>query len=314
MGGSAGHPFFSAQIQVQVRLAGGSAAPQGVLITLEAEDGIYIDQTQTDSSGKCKLIPPAPAVYYVKAKQPGYLEASARVDLQNVMTGMALLVLKPIPGQPVRPSAEGASKSVSASDLGVPESAYKEFGKGQSALSEHDLAGGVAHLKRAVDLYPTFPQAYALLGTAYNEQKKWKDAESALRRATELDPKASEAYLQLGATLNQTKDYAGAEKALTQGLALNPDAPEVPAAQYELARAWMGQNRWQDAEPHAAKVVAAQPNFAPGHLLMGNIFLKKGDGNGALREFQEYMRIDPRGPAADQIKEMIPKIQAAMKK
>jgi tetratricopeptide (TPR) repeat protein len=310
MGGSATHPFFNAQIQVQVRLANGSAAPQGVLITLEAEDGVYIDQTQTDSSGKCKLIPPAPAVYYVKAKQPGYVEASARVDLQNVMTNMALLVLKPIPGGPF---AEGPSKAVSASDLGVPENAHKEFDKGQSALNQHDLDGGVAHLKQAIHLYPSFPQAYALLGTAYNEQKKWKDAESALRRATELDPKASEPYLQLGAAFNQTKDYAEAEKALTQGLALNPDTPEVPAAQYELARAYMALNRWQEAEPYAAKVIAAKPDFAAGHLLMGNIFLKKNDGNGAIKEFQEYLRIDSKGPAADQIKDMIPRIQTAMK-
>jgi len=313
MGGSASHPFFNAQIQVQVRLADGTAAPQGVLITLQAEDGVYIDQTQTDSSGKCKLIPPAPAVYYVKAKQPGYVEASARVDLQNVMTSMALLVLKPIPGQPVRPSAEEASKSVSARDLGVPENAHKEFDKGQSALSRHDLDGGIAHLKKAIAEYPSFSLAYVMLGTAYNEQKKWKDAVSALQKATELDPKAGEAYLQLGAALNQTKDYSGAVKALTQGLTLSPDASEAPAAQYELARAYMALNRWQDAEPYAVKVVAAKPDFAAGHLLMGNIFLKKNDGYGAIKEFQEYLTIDPKAPAADQIKDMIPKIQAAMK-
>ena len=75
----------------------------------------------------------------------------------------------------------------------------------------------------------------------------------------------------------------------------------------------MAQNNWKEAEPYAAKVVASQPDFAAGHLLMGNIFLKKGDGNGAIHEFQEYLRVDPKGRRR-QIKDMIPKIQAAMKK
>jgi tetratricopeptide (TPR) repeat protein len=314
IGGSASHPFNNAFIQVQVRMPDGSPAPQGVMVRLEAEDFAPIDQGQTDSSGRCRFVPPAPAVYFVKARLPGYLEASQRIDLQNIQTGMAFLTLKS------DPRALGAAKtsegpgSTSAADLAVPDPARKEFDKGQKALQDKDLDGGITHLKEAIRLYPTFPQAYTLLGTAYNEQKKWKEAEAALQRATEIDPKASGAYLQLGAALNQTKDYPGAVKALTQGLTLNPDAPEAPAAQYELARAYMAQNRWQDAEPYAAKVVAAQPDFAAGHLLMGNIYLKKNDGNGALKEFQAYLRIDPKGPAAEQIKEMIPKIQAAMKK
>jgi tetratricopeptide (TPR) repeat protein len=227
---------------------------------------------------------------------------------------MVNLVIVPLPGQTLDGSNGGAGGSVPAGDLAVPDNARKEFDKGQKALQNEDLDGGISHLKKALELYPSFPQALTLLGTAYNEKKDWKAAKGTLEKATVIDPKNPSAFFQLGAALNQTKDYPGAEKALTQGLTLSPDAPEAPAAQYELARACMAQNRWQDAEPHAVKVVAGQPDFAPGHLLMGNIFLKKGDGNGALHEFQEYLRIDPKGPAADQIKEMIPKIQAAMKK
>ena len=180
--------------------------------------------------------------------------------------------------------------------------------------NDKDLDGGISHLKKAIEIYPSFPQALTLLGTAYNEKKNWKDAQGTLEKATTIDPKNASAFFQLGGALNQTKDYPGAQKALSQGLMLAPDAPEASAAQYELARAYMAQNNWKEAEPYAAKVVASQPDFGTGHLLMGNIFLKKGDGNGAIHEFQEYLRIDPKGPAADQVKEMIPKIQAAMKK
>lgn len=313
MGGSSSHPFSNAAIFVQVRYANGSAASQGILITLEGQDAAFIDQTQTDTSGKCRLSPPAPAIYVVRAKTPGFLEARVQVDLQNTQVGMANLILRPDPRYPAESNGKSGS-TASALDLSVPDQARKEFEKGQKLLTNKDLDGGISHLKKAVEMYHSFPQALTLLGTAYNEKKDWKAAESTLEKATVLDPKNASAYFQWGAALNQTKDYPGAEKALTQGLTLSPDAPEAPAAHYELARAYMAQNNWKEAEPYAAKVVASQPDFAAGHLLMGNILLKKGDGNWAIREFQEYLRIDPKGPAADQIKEMIPKIQAAMKK
>jgi Tfp pilus assembly protein PilF len=309
--GSAKHAFFNPQITVQVRTQDNSPAPEGTLVELDAEDGAPIDRVQTDASGKCRFIPPAPAVYYVRAKQAGYQEASYRVDLQNVMTGMAVLVLKPIPGQ-TPPPIPGVA--ISVNDLGVPESARKEFEKGKKALGDNDLNGGTDHLKKAIKEYPAFSLAYVLLGTAYNQQKKWNDARGALEKAIQLDPKSGEAYIQLGAALRQQKDLAGAEKALTKGLELSPDAPSAGAAEYELAKAYMDMGQWQKAEPYATKAVASEPNFAPARLLLGNICLKKGDGAGALKEFQEYLRIDPNGSAAPQIKEIIPKIQAAMER
>jgi len=304
-------PVFAMRVEVFVRLPDNRPAPVGTLVELDYANGEMVDQKQTDNSARCLFTPGNHGLYLVRAKAPGFREAAQQLDLQNAQTGMVNLVLVPLPGHDTPNDAGG---SVPASSLGVPDNARKEFEKGQKALQNKDLDGGIAHLKKAVALYSTFPQAYTLLGTAYNEQKKWKDAQDALRQATQLDPKSAEAFLQLGAALNQTKDYEPAEKALAQGLTLSPDVPEAPAAQYELAKTYMALSRWKDAEPHAAKSIAAQPDFAPAHLLMGNINLKKGDGNAAIHEFQEYLRIDPKGPAAEQINEMIPKIQAAIQK
>jgi Tfp pilus assembly protein PilF len=304
------------QIQVQVRFPDGSTAPVGVFVELELQNGEMVDQNQTDSSGRCRFTPGSgPTIYLVRVKDPGYQEATVRLDLQNTTSGFANLVLRPIPGKatPKAPN-EPTGTVVSAADLSVPNNARAEYEKGQRLLQDHDLDVGIPHLKKAIHLYSTFPQAYLLLGLAYNEQKKWKEAQGALEKAVQLDPKATEAYFQLGAALNQEKDFAAAEKALKQGLELGPDAPTASMAHYELARAYMGLGKWQDAEPNASKALAAQPDFAAGHVLMGNILLKKGDGPGALHEFQEYLRLDPTGPMAAQVKDFIPKLQAAIQK
>jgi len=304
------------QVQVQVRYPDGTPASEGVFVELDLENGTVIQQSQTDSSGRCHFTPSASsAAYLVRAFQSGYFEARVSLDLQNTHFGNANLTLKPIPGQ-TQPAAskDAAGPTVSAIDLSVPESARKEYDLGQQAMEKRDLDGGIAHLMKAVNLHDQFPQAFTLLGMAYNEQKRWKDAEGALEKALQQDAKAVEAYFQLGASLNQQKDYAGAVKALDKGLQLNPDAPDAAAAHYEFARAYMALGQWQDANPHAATAVAMRPDVASWHILMGNINLKRGDGQGAIYEFQTYLKLDPTGLAAASIHDVIPKIQAAMAK
>jgi len=214
IGGSASHPFFNAQISVQVRLANNQPAPQGVLVELVSEDRSPIDQAFTDSSGRCRFVPPAPTVYYVTAKLAGYQTSSERLDLQNTQTGMANLVLKAIPGAaPPLPSKDGPT---SAADLAVPDGARKEFEKGQKSLTDKDLDGGITHLKKAVELYPSYPQALTLLGTAYNEKKDWKDAQGTLEKATTIDPKNASAFFSAGSGSESDQGLSwGSEGALT---------------------------------------------------------------------------------------------------
>ena len=304
------------QVQVQVRYPDGTPAAVGVFVELELQNGEMVDQAQTDSSGRCHFTPnTGQTVYLVRVRQPGYLEAKARLDLQNTQSGYANLVLTPIPGQTPPPAPNnGAGGTVSAVDLSVPEPARKEFDLAQESLQKRDMDAGIAHLRKAIELHDQFPKAYTLLGTVLNEQKKWKEAQAALEKAVQLDPKAAEAQFQLGAALNQQKDYAGAQKVFTEGLELKPDAPTAPMAHYELARAYMGLGQWQNAEPHAAKAIAGQADFAMGHVLMGNIDLKKGDGPAAINEFQAYLKLEPNGPSAPSVRDLIPKIQAAMQK
>jgi tetratricopeptide (TPR) repeat protein len=305
--------FANMRLSVQVRLPDGSAAPNGVFVELELQNTQMVTQGQTDSSGKCNFVPPGPAIYLVRAKQAGYFDAVQTVDLQNTQTGMAMLTLRPKPGT-APPSPPNGPGTVSAFDLSVPAESRKAYDLGQHALEGHDVDGAVMHLKKAIELHEQFPQAYTMLGMAYNEQKKWKDAQGVLEKAIQQDPKAAEAYVQLGSALLQEKDYPGAEKALNQGLELNPDAQSAPVAHYNLATAYFTAGQWKDAEPHAAKTIAAAPDFALAHWLMAQIKLKKGDGQGALNEFQTYLKLDPNGSFAPSVRVVIPKIEAAIQK
>jgi lipoprotein NlpI len=86
-----------------------------------------------------------------------------------------------------------------------------------------------------------------------------------------------------------------------------------PEGHYELAKTYWSTGRWQDAEPHAQKAVALLPAMAPPHVLLGNIALRKGDVAGAYSQFQEYLRLDPQGPMAAGVRDLMGKIEQATK-
>ncbi|MGA8143083.1 MAG: tetratricopeptide repeat protein [Candidatus Acidiferrales bacterium] len=299
-------PFQNVYIKIQVRNPDGSSASQGILIQLESAGAGVVDQCTTGSNGFCQFNPRTTGLYVLSVRQHGYLEIRKDVDLRDVRGAYVTLDLR---SDSAGDSKDAKAGSVSAADLAVPDDARKEFDAGQKALEAKDLNSGVAHLQKAIQLYDAFPQAYTMLGGAYVALGKYKDAEAALQKAVQLDPKASGAFIELGAAFNQEKDYPAAEKALSQGLTLNPEAV---AGHYEIAKTYMALGRWQDADPHATKALAALPDMAPVHVLMGNILLKKRDARGALHEFQEYLRLDPNGSMAPSARDIVAKIQAAL--
>ncbi len=300
------------QIRGLVRYASGQAGPQGVMVMLESERGGLVAQTQTDSQGKFEFPQLNQEVYVVRARHPGYREASQRADLSFSPTAYIVLELQPLPGEKGPPAVppEGPGAAITLSGSLIPENAQKEYEQGNKLLMESkDPAGSISHFLRAIELYPSYAQAYLFLGTAYMDQNKWKDAQSALEKAIGLDNNLAGAHLALGACLNRQGNFAAAEKPLLHGLELNPAAAE---GRYELGRVYWALGRWPEAEPHARKAVELRPDFAPAHALLGNIMLRKRDAPAALQEFKEYLRLDPNGPMAEPVREMVAKIEKAL--
>jgi Tfp pilus assembly protein PilF len=298
------------RVSVIVRVVSGSPAPAGINVRLEADPGGLIDQQTTDSTGKVTFLPKAFTTYAVTIHERGYRDVSRPVDLSRSPTAGVSITLVPVPDQDEVTAPIGEKGDlVSAADLSVPAPAKKEFDAGQKLLQDkHDVQGSIGHFRKAIELYSSFTQAYVMLGLAYLQDQELKESQAALEQAVHLDPKSGAGYLTLGACLNQQKDYTGAEKALNRGLELEPESPE---GQYELAKNYWAQRRWQEAEPHALKAETLAPNNAGVHVVMGNILLQKRDNAGAIKEFNEYLRLDPKGSMSDAVRAMVSKLEKA---
>jgi Tfp pilus assembly protein PilF len=298
------------KISVYVKGPNGGAAPIGINVRLEGDPGGLVDQQMTDSSGKVTFLPKDFTRYVVIVRERGYREEIRPVDLSNTPTAGVSITLVSVPESEDRKLAPAPASggSISAGNLNVPEAARKEFDAGQKLFQvKHDATGSIGHYQKAIKLYDGFTQAHLMLGLAYLQDHKLKESQAELERAIQLDDKSGASYLTLGANLNQQKDYTGAEKALLRGLELNPESPE---GHYELAKAYWAQRRWQEARPHAEKAEKLQPDQPGVHVLMGNILLQSHENEQAIKEFNEYLRLEPEGPMSKGVRDMIKKLES----
>jgi tetratricopeptide (TPR) repeat protein len=179
--------------------------------------------------------------------------------------------------------------------------------KGQELLYNKDIKGGIASFKKVVELEPEYVIGYLLLGNAYMQAQQWKDAQSAFETATRMDPENATAFLGAGSALNQQQDWSGALKPLQQSLKLKTDSAE---ANYELARSLTALGRLQEAELHVRMSISLNDKYAVPHILMGDINLALYENaEAAIAEYEKYLRLDPDGPSAGPVKEMIAKLK-----
>lgn len=313
------------RIQGQIRMDG-QPAPQGVLIYLDrarGRDASFVNgsgelgNTTTDSRGKFSFENvdagqehPEGKIYVVTVHYPGYRTSTQIVDLTASPVGYVNLDLrrdtsKDVPNVP----AGGPGAMISAKQPASPK-AQEELAKGEELLiQKHDPKGSIREFKKLLELDPQYGPGYVLLGTAHMQLQEWADARSAFEKATKLEPTDAAAFLGIGAAMNQQQEFSAAQKPLRRSLELKSDSAE---AQYELGRSFWGLQQWQQAEPYARKALEIDKNFPPAHLLMGNIFLRNKDAASALAEFQEYLRLDPQGQHAEEVKALIARIQKAL--
>jgi len=301
----------SSSLRGQVRHSDGTPFAQGAMVKAENELGGAGAQVQTDASGQFHVDSLAKARFTVTVSSPGYLDATQEVDLDTFPHAYLVFTLKPAPGPNGAPSGPSSlDPTVSAADLAAPPEAQSEYKKGRKLLlDEHKPKDSIAPFKKAIQIAPNYPLANFLLGTAYMDDQKWGDAEDALNKAIANNDKLGPAYLALGTCLNAEKKFSDAEEPLLKGLELDPDSAE---GQYQLAWTYWSLGRWQDADPHARKSLSLDATKAAAHLVMGNILLRERNGKDAYHEFNEYLRLDPKGEYADATRDLVKRLDKAL--
>jgi tetratricopeptide (TPR) repeat protein len=125
-------------------------------------------------------------------------------------------------------------------------------------------------------------------------------AETALRKSIDLSASHyPDAYFLLAGLLNGTGRFSEAEIAARASTTL---AATSWAAHYELAHALYLQGRQNESEPEAGRAHELDPNNPKIVLLLADIHLQRRNYSAALQDIDIYLKLDPTGPDADQIR------------
>ena len=300
----AAHPALAQQVQGQVRLPGNQPAFN---VPVECSGSNCNGYQYTDRNGKFTIKFSDPGQATITVAVPGYLTESRSVTLIDANSNEYIFfTMKPDPKAPA-----GAANAAPPIDPNAPEPARKEYQAGLDEINKGKADKAIPHLEKAIELYKDFQEAYLLLGTAYMDKKEWDKAEASLRHVIQINPKATAAYLALGEMYYQQKKYPEAEKELVAALQIDDNNWQ---GHFTLAHVYVDANAFDKAAPHIEKANQLRPDYADAHILAANIYIKTRNAEGALKEFQEYLRLAPKGKFAPQAQNAVTKLKELLKK
>jgi tetratricopeptide (TPR) repeat protein len=309
--GQSSQPLFSPAQPIQItgylRYADGSPANE-VVVRLERFSGGYVTDVRTDRLGKFRFTGLSPQQYNLVIHHPGYRDIEREVNLIMVPAENLQLALIPDKSE-VGTKQPPLASSKLVLDASVPPEARKEFEKADAILAtqkKERTADAMVHLQKALMLYPNFLEAQLKLGTAYMDLQQWDKAEQALKRALEINPKTVNAYLALGEVYARQKAYSEAEKALRDGLIIEDRSWQ---GHFALARLYYTKGELGKAARQVGLTIQLNESFPDAHLLAANIHLKVNNRQDALEQFQEYLRLAPKGEFAAQARQAVEKLK-----
>jgi tetratricopeptide (TPR) repeat protein len=259
--------------------------------------------TTTDRMGKFHVGAPCMVIQY-KVEQPGYLPVWGRVD----MSIKPCRVLEWVTLKPKNSASEQnapASGIVDSRIAAIPQEAKTEFEAGQFNVNSNDYSDAIPHLQKAIALYPRYAEAYQLLGVAQLQLNRVSEAEASLLKAIEIEDRMPRAQYLLGALYAMTRRADLAEKPFTRFAELDPQNPDAP---FELAKVCFALQKFPEAELHARTAVKLKERNAGVYIVLGYAQLRQKKIEDARKSFQQFLKNDPNGPMAADMKNMIAQI------
>jgi tetratricopeptide (TPR) repeat protein len=149
----------------------------------------------------------------------------------------------------------------------------------------------IAYCTKAIDLNPTYSNAYVHRGAAYGKVEESENALTDFATAIRLDPKCAEAYANRGAHYNDLGQYKQVIPDCTKAIALKPSYTD---AYVHRGIAYSQLNQPAKAIADLAKAIDLNPTMAEAFLARGTVYDKLGHHAVAIADYDKAIDLNPR--------------------
>jgi Flp pilus assembly protein TadD len=282
-------------------------AMENILVTLKLLTGSTVNTAFTRSNGDFQFDGLGDGDYIVEIIVRDYEPVRETVSITDASrVGLSFFLARN--AKVVNPASQ---LSISAHQLSVPHKAHDEFEKGMNLIyMKSDYRAAIPQFQLAIKDFPTYYEAYAEEGGAYYQLEDMGPAEEALRKSIDLSSgQYADASFTLASLLTDTKRYADAVTTARKGISVDASSWRGP---FELARALTALKQTDEAEKSAQQSRDLMPDNPPVYLLLANIHIQRHDYPALLRDLDDYLRLSPIGPEADQARKTREHVQAML--
>jgi tetratricopeptide (TPR) repeat protein len=280
---------------------------ESIQVVLKGATGTPVATAFTRDNGDFQFDGLRDGDYTIEVKVKDYDQFQQQVSISGASRlGISIFLARSVKG--VTP---GLQLSISAHQLSVPHKAHDEFEKGMTLIYlKADYRGAIAQFQLAIRDFPTYYEAYAEEGSAYFQLQDLGHAEEALQKSIDLSAgQYADAMFTMASILTDTKRYAEAEDVSRRGISVDASSWRGP---FELARALTAMKKTEEAEKSAQKSRDLMPDNPPVYLLLANIHIQRKDYPALTRDLDDYLRLAPIGPEADQARKTREHVQALL--
>jgi tetratricopeptide (TPR) repeat protein len=289
----------SFEVSGQVNLAGTNSPIAEVPVRLDRFSGGIVDQINTDSRGRFRFTNLQRGYYKVTINAAGYAPTQQDADLTLLFKTYLVFALTKV-------EANTRTITNEVIDARIPPEAREEYSRGRDALAKSNKAEALIHFQKALNLYSQFFEAQLLLGEALMDLRRWSEAKTALTRALEIKMDNPAAMFGLGEVYWREKRFDDAEHTLLNGLKLDEKNWH---GYFSLARVYWEKGDMLKAAPAIGHTLQLKADFAEGHLVAGNILLRLNQPARALIEYEEYLRLAPKGEYSTEARGLVEKLR-----
>ena len=285
----------------------GKPVPDAVVL-FERQDMNQKAQTKTDRNGDFLQVGLGSGEWKVIVSKDGVGTATQTTGVKQGNNAPMNFTLTP-------PAAAGGG--IAAKDKAEAAAMQALAATAVAAMKAGDNDLAIKSFNEVIAKAPTCADCYYNVAVAHTNKKEYEQAEAAFKKVIELNPNSTEAFTGLANIYNAQRKFDLAADASASAAKLSGGAAGgggSAEALYNQGVILFNSQKFPEAKTQFEAAVKADPTLAMAHYQLGMTALNLGDFAVAVSSLETYLKLDPNGAKAAEVKASLPALQSMVKK